>query len=87
MNVLPPHGVVEWLLTGGNMLSVVGVLVGLSIILLSASSLIRARNAAPATATGSERRRKQMESLASRWQLILLGTTGFVLSLASGYTT
>ncbi len=87
MNVLPPQGLVNWLLTPVNLLSAVGVLIGVSILLLAFASLVRSRRAAWQGASAPLRHRKQLDDLASRWQLILLGTTGFVLSLASGYTT
>ena len=85
MNVLIPHGVVDWVLSL-NLLSVVGVLVGVGIVLFALAGMMRR----PA---GGEGRRVSRDGkriageLAARWQLLLLGATGFVLSLASGYTT
>ncbi len=87
MNVLPPQGLVDWLLSPRNLLSVVGVLIGVSIVLIAMSGLARARRAAALSDAPAQRRRKQFDDMASRWQLLLLGSTGFVLSLASGYTT
>lgn len=88
MNVLPPAGLVDWLLSPGNLLSALGMLIGASIVLLAIASLLRTRRAALAGAPDrSARRRRQLDDMASSWQLLLLGATGFVLSLASGYTT
>ena len=85
MNVLVPHGVVDWALSL-NPLMVVGVLIGLGIALFATSGLLRSGKAAAATVTPG-RRKAMLEAAAGRWQLLLLGTTGVVLSLASGYTT
>ncbi len=88
MNVLLPPSVVDWLLSGKNLLSLLGMLIGVSIVMLAIASLFRTRQASLATAPAvSARRRKQFDEMASRWQLLLLGATGFILSLASGYTT
>lgn len=89
MNVLPPAGLVDWLLTPGNLLYSLGMLIGGSIVLLAVVGLFRNRQAALASSSPgmSARRRRQLGDMASRWQLLLLGATGFVLSVASGYTT
>lgn len=89
MNVLLPAELVEWLLSGRNLLSLLGMLIGFSIVLLAIAGLVKKRQAALASASpaASARRRRQIDDMASRWQLLLLGATGFVLSLASGYTT
>ncbi len=89
MNVLPPPDLVDWLLSGRNLLSLLGMLIGFSIVLIAAAGMVRKRQAALASSSpaASARRRRQFEDMASGWQLLLLGATGFVLSLASGYTT
>ena len=77
MNVLPPAGLVDWLLTPRNLLSGLGMLIGVSIVLLAIAGLLKARPVAPAAAQGtSARRRRQFDEMASRWQLLLLGATG-----------
>jgi hypothetical protein len=88
MNVLPPTGLVEWLLSSRNLLSLVGILVGTAIVMMALAQLTRARRNDPSAATGRPLRQKALfDRMAAEWQLFLLGITGFVLSLASGYTT
>ena len=90
MNVLPPQALVDWLLSPGNLISVLGVLIGSSVAMFAVLGFVRARRsaviAAPSAAAAA-RRKRQIYVVASKWQLLLLGATGIVLSLASGYTT
>jgi len=86
MNVLPPHALVEWLLSPSNLLTAVGVLVGGTIMLLALRGARRLIWAPAAAASGyGSRRSRLLAELGSRWQLVLLGTAAFLLSLASGY--
>ena len=85
MNVLIPHGLVDWLLSL-NLLSVVGVLVGVGIVLFALAGVMRRPVVSEARKSSFDGKRF-VGSMAEQWQLILLGSTGFVLSLASGYTT
>ena len=86
MNVLPPKSVVEWVLTPGNVWTIAGLLLAATIIMFAIRGLMRPRPA-EAVAAGAGRHKKKLDDMASRWQLLLLGATGVVLSLASGYTT
>ncbi len=88
MNVLPPQGMVDWVLDlARNPLSTMLLVIAFAIVMFGLAGLIRSRRAAWQTAAAPLRHRRMLDDLASRWQLILLGTTAFVLSLASGYTT
>ncbi len=86
MNVLPPRGLVEWLLSPANLLTLAAVLTGAYIAMRAFRKLVRDGIAEPSQANQA-RNKKRFDDAASQWQLLLLGTTGFVLSLASGYTT
>jgi hypothetical protein len=86
MNVLPPTSVVQWALTPANWIPVLLVLVG-SYLMLRAWRTFRSMQLSEMAATSHTRNKQRLEEISSRWQLLLLGTTGFVLSLASGYTT
>ena len=89
MNVLPPPGFVDWLLSPSNLLIAARLLIGVVDHAVSPSAgCSEASRAEPsATPPAAARNKKRLDDMASRWQLLLLGATGFVLSLASGYTT
>ena len=86
MNVLPPRGLVDWVLTPGNLITIVAILIGAVLVMMAVRGLMR-RQPVEATTARSVRHKKKLDEMASRWQLLLLGATGLVLSLASGYTT
>ena len=85
MSVLVPHWIVDWALSL-NPLAVVIALTCLAFVIFITSRFIRSGKAA-LDAVPTARRKAMIEAAAGRWQLFLLGATGIVLSLASGYTT
>ncbi|MGE0630142.1 MAG: hypothetical protein AB7O43_20285 [Hyphomicrobiaceae bacterium] len=82
MSVKAPQDVFNWLVD--NLLTTAAVLIGLGIIILALRGFTRASSAASAAAT---RRSARISAGGFNWQLVLLATSGLVLSAASGYTT
>ncbi len=82
MNVLPPHSLVDWVMS--NPLFVLMALIGLGLMLVGVTGLFKQRDGGQALAQAGAMR---LGTWTDRWQLLTLGTTGIVLSLASGYTT
>ncbi len=83
MNAAPPYELIAWLTAPNNLLLALSVIIGVALLVYMFTFFA----GGPSAQRARTPRSRSFANASSSWQLVLLAATGFVLSLASGYTT